>query len=150
MRVPERPSWVAHRPFSAKTGDLRKRRDFLALFSSADTIPVPARPSGVPSCSSTAKPGPCLHSCVGEVLVTVARFDRESCCWDTARTGPWHCTGSRGDWHKVLQKASPTSGTALTDRLQSSPKPSSHQGTPVPSHMQQRKCLEVVVEAPLP
>lgn len=94
MRVPERPSWVAHHPFSAKTGDLRKRRYFLAVFLSRYN-PAPARPS----CTSTAKLGPCLNSCVGEVLVTVARDDRQSCCRDTARTGPWHCTGSRSDWH---------------------------------------------------
>lgn len=110
------------------------------------TQPCPSQAICSPSYISTVKPGPCLHTYVRGVLVTVACDYRQSCCWDTAAlhgSGPWHCTGSRGDWQIVFQKASSTSGTAPTDRLQSSPKPSSHQGTPVPRHMEQGKCLEV-------
>lgn len=112
--------------------------------------PVPTRPSAVPSsCISTVKQGPCLHSYMGEVLATVARDDRQSCCWDTARTGTRDCTGSGGDWQRVFQEASSTSGTAphLAQHPQTGfralPKPAPTRAHPVPRHTQQGKSLEV-------
>lgn len=129
MRVPQRPQWVAHCPFSAKTGDVRERRDFLALLSSAGTI--------------LSQPGHLQSLLLASAQLNWEQFctpiwekfllpwqDRQSCCWNTARTGPGDCTGSGGDRQTVFQEARSTSGTAPTDRLQSSPNPSSNQGTP--------------------
>lgn len=94
--------------------------------------PVPTRPSAVPSsCISTVKQGPCLHSYMGEVLATVAILllghskDRDTGLHrERRRLAESVPRGQLHIWH------SSTSGTAPTDRLQSSPKASSNQGTP--------------------
>lgn len=85
-----------------------RRSEEKERFSCSFFSAVPARPSAVPSFTSTAKPGPSLHISVGEPLVTVAWDDSNPAAG--TQQGQGH--GTAQVTSRLFQEASSTSGTA--------------------------------------